>query len=202
MRKLLIATRNKGKFKEIKNILEPINFELKLLSDFKDIPETEEDRPTFRGNAVKKARETSKTAGLLSISDDSGLEVEALNGAPGVRSSRFSGPDSTDKKNIKKLLRLLKDLPPEKRKAEFVCWVALADKGEVLATTKGVCEGKIIYKSRGHYGFGYDPVFVPAGYNKTFAELGLKVKNKISHRVKAFSKMKEIMVELTESKIF
>jgi len=200
MRKLVIATRNKGKFKEIKDILEPINFELKSLIDFKDIPEVKEDRNTFKENAIKKAKEISRLTGILSISDDSGLEVEALGGKPGVYSSRFSGPDATDEKNIKKLIQLLKDIPVEKRAARFVCQAVLADKDRILFITTGICKGKIILKPRGNYGFGYDPVFVPEGHDKIFAELGPKVKNKISHRVKAFRKMKERILELAESK--
>ncbi len=200
MRKLIIATRNKGKFKEIKDILEPINFELKSLVDFKDIPEVKEDRSTFKENAIKKAKEISRLTGILSISDDSGLEVEALGGKPGVYSSRFSGPDATDEKNIKKLIGALKDMPEEKRAARFVCQAVLADKDRILSITTGICKGKIILEPRGNYGFGYDPVFAPEGYDKTFAELGPKVKNKISHRVKAFRKMKERILELAESK--
>ena len=196
MRKLIIATRNKGKFKEIKDILEPINFELKSLADFKDMPEVKEDRNTFKENAIKKAKEVSRLTGILSISDDSGLEVEALGGKPGVYSSRFSGPKATDEKNIKKLIHLLKDVPEEKRAARFVCQAVLADKDKILATTNGICKGKIILKPRGNYGFGYDPLFVPEGYDKTFAELGPKVKNKISHRLKAFRKMREVIEQM------
>ena len=201
MKRILIATRNIHKFKEIGRILSLINFELVSLADFRNIPEVKEDCDTFRDNAIKKAREISKATGILSISDDSGLEVEALGGQPGVYSSRFSAPGATDEKNIKKLINLLKDIPVDKRDAQFVCWVALADKGRILATTNGICRGKITDAPYGEFGFGYDPVFIPKGYRKTFAQLGPGVKNKISHRYKAFSKMREVILKLERVKI-
>lgn len=200
MKKLLIATRNEGKFKEIREILEPLDFDFCSLNDFKDMPETEEDRDSFKDNAIKKAYEAAKFTGILSLADDSGLEVEALDGKPGIYSSRFSGPDANDEKNIQKLIKILKDLPINKRDARFQCWTALVSKDKILGTTSGICRGKIILTPRGKHGFGYDPVFIPEGHDKTFAELGSEVKDKISHRAKAFFKMKELILKLIQSK--
>jgi XTP/dITP diphosphohydrolase len=201
MKTLLIATRNQNKFAEIEKILKLSEFKLKSLNNFKDIPQIKENKDTFKGNAIKKARELSQITGLLSLSDDSGLQVDALAGKPGVYSSRFSGSGSNDQKNMEKLLLELKYVPEDRRSAQFVCWVALADKTNILATTSGVCKGKIAMEPFGDKGFGYDPVFIPAGFDKTFAELGIKLKNKISHRVKALNKMKEEILRLRSSKI-
>ncbi|MCK5306004.1 MAG: RdgB/HAM1 family non-canonical purine NTP pyrophosphatase [Candidatus Omnitrophica bacterium] len=193
MREILIATRNKNKFIEIKKMLEPLGLKLKSLNDFKNIPEIEEDGETFVENARKKAIEASLGAGLISLADDSGLEVEALGGRPGVYSARFSGPEANDEKNIEKLIGLLKNTPENKLKACFRCLAVLADKNKIIAETEGVCRGRIILSPRGSHGFGYDPVFIPDGYDKTFAELGSEIKDKISHRAKAFGEMSEVI---------
>ncbi len=229
MTTLLIATRNAHKVGEIRAIL-GAQFQFLTLNDFPDAPKVVEDADTFAGNAAKKAVELAKwlaekhstfniqhSTPNFVLADDSGLEVDALNGAPGVHSARFAALDrsadggssgnSPDADNNAKLLRLLKDVPPEKRTARFRCVIALvgvpAGKIEVASpvcyadefeprTFDGVCEGRIIFAPRGKNGFGYDPLFVPVGYEQTFAELGEDVKNKFSHRAKALEKLKII----------
>ncbi|HVU28014.1 MAG TPA: non-canonical purine NTP pyrophosphatase [Verrucomicrobiae bacterium] len=219
--KLLIATRNAHKVAEIRSIL-GTGFELLTLNDFSGAPKIVEDANTFAGNATKKSVELAKWLSNSSpithhpslnfvLADDSGLEVDALNGAPGVYSARFAALDknenSTDADNNAKLLRLLKNVPPEKRTARFRCVVALAPvlpapiesaspvcyADELELQTQlfdGDCEGKIILKPRGQNGFGYDPLFVPNGFEQTFAELGDEIKNQLSHRAKALAKLK------------
>ena len=233
MTTLLIATRNAHKVGEIRAIL-GTQFQFLTLNDFPAAPKVVEDADTFAGNAAKKAVELAKwLAGGISnfksqisdsaivLADDSGLEVDALNGAPGVHSARFAaldrsagGPPASsagntpDANNNAKLLRLLQNIPPEKRAARFHCVIALAGvpegKIEVASpvcyadefeprTFDGVCEGLILFEPRGKNGFGYDPLFVPVGYEQTFAELGEDVKNKISHRSKALEKLKRFL---------
>ena len=196
MREILIATRNKNKFIEIKKMLGSLGLKLKSLNDFKNIPEIEEDGETFVENARKKAREASLATGLISLADDSGLEVEALGGRPGVYSARFSGPEANDEKNIEKLTGLLKNTSENQMSACFRCSAVLADKDRIIAETEGICRGRIILTPKGNHGFGYDPVFIPDGYDKTFAELGPEIKDKISHRAKAFEKMSEIIKKM------
>jgi XTP/dITP diphosphohydrolase len=223
---LLIATRNAHKAGEIRAILGG-RFRWLTLRDFPDAPNVVENAPTFVGNATKKAVELAKwLAGKHStlniqpstpkfvLADDSGLEVDALNGAPGVHSARFAALDSAksgntpDADNNAKLLRLLKEVPPDKRTARFHCVISLtpvllekvevaspvcyADEFEMQTESfDGVCEGRIIFEPRGQNGFGYDPLFVPVGFEQTFAELGDDVKNKLSHRSKALQKLQE-----------
>jgi XTP/dITP diphosphohydrolase len=204
MTTLLIATRNAHKVAEIKKIL-GAQFQFLTLADFPGTPKTIEDADTFVGNAAKKAVElagwfaTNNSKSDLVLADDSGLEVDALDGAPGVHSARFAALDknenSPDADNNAKLLRLLKNVPAEKRTARFRCVIALV---KIAAPSKisapeffdGACEGKIIFATRGENGFGYDPLFVPDGFEKTFAELGEDVKNSLSHRANALSKLK------------
>jgi XTP/dITP diphosphohydrolase len=222
MTTLLIATRNAHKVGEIRAILGE-GFHCLTLDNFPDAPKVVEDAPTFAGNAAKKAVELAKwlakkhpTSNFV-LADDSGLEVDALNGAPGVHSARFAALDrsaggspassgnSPDADNNAKLLRLLKDVPMEKRTARFHCVIALVGvpegKIEVASpvcyadefeprTFDGVCEGRIIFAPRGQNGFGYDPLFVPVGFEQTFAELGDEVKNRLSHRAQALTKLK------------
>ncbi len=221
MTTLLIATRNRHKVEEIRAILGG-SFQFFTLNDFPAAPKVVEDADTFAGNATKKAVELAKWLAAANsklkienskpgfvLADDSGLEVDALNGAPGVHSARFAALDKTenshDADNNAKLLRLLKKVPAEKRTARFRCVIAfvpvLHEKienaspvcyAEEFATQifDGACEGKIIFEPRGQNGFGYDPLFVPDGFNQTFAELGEDVKNGLSHRAKALEKLK------------
>jgi XTP/dITP diphosphohydrolase len=219
---IVIATRNPHKVDEIRALLDG-GFQLLSLKDFPDAPAVVEDAATFAGNATKKAVElarwiytvfppTRQASPLFVLADDSGLEVDALDGAPGVHSARFAALESArsgntpDADNNTKLLRLLKEVPLEQRRARFQCVIALvpvpepkttsaspvcyADEFEVQ-TFDGACEGRIGFEPRGENGFGYDPLFMPVGLDRTFAELGEDAKNKLSHRAKAMGKLKD-----------
>lgn len=184
--RLLIATRNRGKIAEMRELFGGLAVELTGLDEFPDVAEVEETGSTFEENAVLKARKYSQETGLWALADDSGLEVDALGGKPGVYSSRYAGDMATDEDNIAKLLRSLADTPPEVRSARFRCVMAVCDpQGNVRATADGVCEGTIAQKPRGQNGFGYDPVFVPEGFNETFGELPDGTKRSLSHRARA-----------------
>ena len=186
--RLLVATRNREKLKEIHAILKELNLDIISSAKMPQLPEVHEDGKTIRDNAVKKAVETAKMAKMLTLADDTGLEVDALNGEPGVRSARFAGDGVTYHENNKKLLGLLEGVPPEKRAARFRCVVAIADEKGLVETVEGICNGAIIEEERGGGGFGYDPLFIPDGQVKTFGELSPDVKNRISHRAKALQK--------------
>src|SRR3990170_1951861 len=163
MLKIVIATRNPGKITEIQSIINNSdlknNVEIETLASYPGIPEIIEDGRTFADNASKKARTVAKFTGHIAVADDSGLEVDALDGAPGVYSARFAGEEATDSDNIKKLMRLLKGTPPEKRGARFVCVIALATPAGDTSLTEGECRGIIAEEAHGTSGFGYDPVF-------------------------------------------
>ncbi|MFP8487563.1 RdgB/HAM1 family non-canonical purine NTP pyrophosphatase [Gracilimonas sp. Q87] len=193
MDKLVIASRNKHKIVEMQQMLSPLGIEVLSTQDFPDLEEVVEDRPTLKGNALKKARYVSAETGLPALSDDTGLEVEALNGDPGVYSARYAGPSATYEDNILKLMDKLEG--KEDRNARFRTIVALVDK-EREFTFEGICTGKIIGEQRGSEGFGYDPVFLPEGYEKTFAELDGLTKNKISHRGKAVENFVKFLKEM------
>jgi len=195
---LVVATKNKKKLREIKELLAGLNLRMTSLADYKTSPRIIENGKTFRENAVKKAFRIARFTGKLTLGEDSGLCVQALDGRPGVYSSRFCGKDKSDLKNNLKLLRILGDLPPRKRKAYYACAVALADKRGLLAVVEGRCCGLIGFKMRGKAGFGYDPLFVIPRYRKTFAELGLEVKHKMSHRFRALNKSRRIIQKYIE----
>jgi XTP/dITP diphosphohydrolase len=186
--RLLVATRNREKLKEINAILKELNLDIISSAKMPQLPEVHEDGKTIRDNAVKKAVETAKMAKMLTLADDTGLEVDALNGEPGVRSARFAGDDVTYHENNKKLLKLLEGVPREKRTARFRCVGAIADEKGLVETVEGICNGTIIEDERGGGGFGYDPLFIPDGQVKSFGELSPDVKNRISHRAKALQK--------------
>jgi XTP/dITP diphosphohydrolase len=187
---LLVATKNAGKIDELKNLLADLPIELKSLSDFPLFPEVEETGETFAENAAIKARDYALQTGLWSLADDSGLEVAALNGAPGIFSARYAGDKADDRKNIEKLMSEFGKTCQENRAARFVCAMAIADEaGEIQFSAEGVCNGTIIDEPRGVNGFGYDPIFVPGGFAKTFAELPASVKRKMSHRAIAAAKI-------------
>jgi XTP/dITP diphosphohydrolase len=190
MMRLVIATTNPGKSREIAQILSDLDFEVRSLSDYPPMPEPDETADTFAGNAEIKALAAAAHTGELTIADDSGLAVDALDGAPGIYSSRFA---PTDRQRVAKLIDLLTDLPEHKRTARFICAAAIAEPGRVIATVEGTCEGRIIHEPRGSNGFGYDPVFLPKGSNLTMAELSDEEKNKISHRGRALEKAKEML---------
>ena len=185
---LLVATRNRHKLKEIEAILAELNFDIRASADIPGLAEVKEDADTVRDNAVKKAVETAKASKLLTLADDTGLEVDALNGEPGVHSARFAGEEATYFENTKKLLSMLHGVPFEKRTARFRCVVAIADANGIVDTVEGICNGAILEEERGGGGFGYDPVFIPDGQVKSFGELSPDVKNRISHRAKALQK--------------
>lgn len=191
---LIIATKNKNKVKEIRELLKdlPVNA-IGLLDGHWAIPEIVEDGKTFMENAIKKARTVAEITGKLTIADDSGLEVDVLRGQPGIYSARFAGEDATDRENNVKLLGLLKDVSREGRTAQFRCVIAIAESPQKIEAVEGVCRGVIGLKERGNYGFGYDPVFVYPDYNKTFAEIDMELKNKISHRARALEKAKLVV---------
>ncbi|MDD3345513.1 MAG: XTP/dITP diphosphatase [Candidatus Omnitrophica bacterium] len=193
MIRLVVATRNKKKLFEIKDILKGINIKLLSLDSFTDAPCVRENGKTFQENAVKKATKLARFTGEICLGEDSGLCVDALDGAPGIYSARFSGRDKSDLKNNIKLLKLLKDTPFNKRKAYYVCAVALADKYGVLGVVEGRCSGLIAFEPKGSAGFGYDPLFYIPKYKKTFAQLGEKVKHKMSHRYHALKKARRVI---------
>ena len=189
-KKLLIATKNAGKVKEIKAILKDFDMDIISLADLPNVPEVIEDGKTFFENAFKKAKEVSDATGMMVLSDDSGLEVDALNGAPGVYSARYSGESGDDKSNNEKLLKELKDVPENKRTARFKCVMVLYHPSGKWISAEGACEGRIALKPAGEGGFGYDPVFYLDKYGKTMAEIPAEEKNKISHRAKALNELK------------
>ena len=193
MKKLVIATTNKKKKRELKALFKGLNIKLLSPDDFKNIPKIKEDGGTFKENAAKKAVITSKFTNELTMADDSGLEVDALGGRPGVFSARFSGRGADDLKNNKKLLRMLGHVPSCSRKAAFKCVIAIAKNGVLLKIVEGKCRGQIGFEMRGESGFGYDPLFIFRELGKTFAELDLKIKNQISHRARALGKAKKFI---------
>lgn len=193
---LVLATKNKDKIKEIKYILRGLNVKILSIEDYPNLPEAHEDGETLRANAIKKAVTIAGYTSKWALADDTGLEVAVLDGAPGVYSARFAGPGCKYIDNNKKLLKLLGDLPKKKRKAQFKCVIALAEPQGTVRTVLGVINGYISTEMKGKSGFGYDPVFVAPEYGKTFAQLGLKTKNKISHRAQALEKMKKVIKKL------
>lgn len=185
MDKLVLASRNKNKIEEMKSLVAGLGIEVFSALDFPELEEVEEDLPTLEGNALKKARYVHQQTGLPALSDDTGLEVEALNGAPGVYSARYAGENATYQDNVLKLLREMNG--NKNRSAQFRTVVALVTQDEEF-TFEGICEGEIIAEQRGEKGFGYDPVFLPKGFENTFAELDGSTKNEISHRGRAIHK--------------
>lgn len=185
---LVIATQNKNKLREFREILKDLQIEVRSLDDFGPTPQAIEDGDTFEENAYKKALHTAKVLGLPAIADDSGLVVEALDGAPGVYSARYAGKNVTDEDNLQKLLTDLKGV--ENRRAYFQCVLSIAVPSGPALTYEGRCDGVILDEKRGESGFGYDPVFYFEEYGKTFAELTMEEKNRVSHRGKALSEVK------------
>jgi XTP/dITP diphosphohydrolase len=185
---LLVATGNAGKVRELKELLTDFPVVLRDLSEFPNVFEVEETGATFAENAILKASGYSAQTGFWTLADDSGLEVEALGGAPGVFSARYAGENASDADKIAKLLGELGDT--DNLRARFVCAMAISDEtGEIKFVSEGVCDGKITVNPRGRNGFGYDPVFIPDGFDETFGELSGEVKQKISHRGRAMEKI-------------
>jgi XTP/dITP diphosphohydrolase len=199
---IVLATRNKKKVEEIRRITADLPITVLSLDDFPDCPETVEDRDSFEANAIKKAVEVAMCTGKISLADDSGLEVDALGGAPGVYSARYA-PDATsgnDPKNYEKLLKDLKNIPPQERSARFVCSLAIAYPDGRTRTFFGCSRGRIGFEPRGKKGFGYDPVFFPEGFDRTFAEMTAKEKDLLSHRGKAVEKLAEFLHSFSKHK--
>lgn len=195
MKELLLATRNRKKLLELKRLLRGLNIKILSLDSFKNFPDVEEDKNTFRANAIKKSTEISKRTDKLVISDDSGLEVWALDGEPGVRSARYAGSSQADDKNIAKLLNAMKGLRGGDRRARFRSFICLSRFGKAVKIVSGAIKGKIAEKKSGVNGFGYDPVFIPKGFNKTFAQMSSRKKDRISHRGIALNKAKSVILE-------
>ncbi len=191
MKELVLATKNEGKVREIIAILNRLELSIKVLSlkDLPGAPDVVEDGATFYENASKKAQAIMEFSGLATLADDSGLEVDALGGAPGIYSSRFSGAGATDESNRVKLLRNLEGIPTESRKARFRCVVALSEPGKGILIAEGICRGEIGYEPQGNGGFGYDPIFILPQYGKTFAQISEELKNQISHRAMAIEEL-------------
>lgn len=193
--RIVLATRNAHKVAEIGDALGLPGVELVGLGEFPDAPEVVEDGSTFRANAEKKAREIAEATGLPALADDSGLVVDALDGAPGVRSARFAGPDADDVANRAELRRRMAGVPAG-RSARFVCVMALAVPGAGTATVEGRCDGTLLREERGESGFGYDPLFVPEGESRTFAEMTRAEKAAMSHRGRALRVIRARLEEL------
>ncbi len=188
--KLLIATRNRDKIKEIKAVLKDTNLEILTIEYITPKLFISENGKTLEANARKKALLAMKATGLASLGEDTGLEVNTLNGAPGVYSARYAGPRAKYEDNINKLLQKLKDRPTKLRKARFRTIFTLAIPERKTYQFQGICNGEITTKPKGKSGFGYDPIFKPKGYLKTFGQMSIRTKNRISHRAKALHKVK------------
>ncbi|MDA8443377.1 MAG: XTP/dITP diphosphatase [Peptococcaceae bacterium] len=195
---ILLATTNQGKVQELVHLLSPAAFTIKSLADFPQIGEIEETGTTFRENALIKARAACQETGLLTLADDSGLEVDALNGQPGVHSARYAGEPKDDSRNNAKLLAALQEIPTESRGARFKSVIAIVTPQGEEFTAEGVCEGAIGLEPKGTGGFGYDPLFYVSAYAKTFAELNLAQKNTVSHRGKALRAAADILDQLQQ----
>jgi XTP/dITP diphosphohydrolase len=189
---LLVATRNAGKVREIRKALRGLGLHILSLHDFRNVPEMEEDGKSFAENALKKARFYSKAYGRLTISDDSGLEVDILRGAPGIYSARFAGEKASDRENNLKLLGRMEGISLSKRRARFKCAIAIVSPDGREAVVEGECGGRIGLKEVGKKGFGYDPLFIFPRLRKTMAQLNLEEKNEISHRGKALRKLRKV----------
>jgi XTP/dITP diphosphohydrolase len=195
---IVIATKNQGKIEEIKDYEACSKIKWLTFKDFGNFPEVEESGSSFLDNAIIKAKAISEFTGKAALADDSGLIVDALGGKPGVYSSRYAGPEATDRENRDKLLEEMKSvIEPSGRSARFVCSMVLWDPGNGLVfKTEGICEGKIGFEEKGSGGFGYDCIFTPEGYQKTMAELESKEKNTISHRGKALLDFCDFIVKI------
>jgi len=198
---LLFATRNANKTAEIRKILGP-QFQVNDLADHPEIPHIAETGKTFEDNAILKAVAVSKRMPGFVIADDSGLEVEALGGAPGVHSARYAGMNATDQEKTDKLLEELTCVgaTTNARRARFRCVLALACKGNVLGAFEGIIKGQIADRPRGSHGFGYDPIFMPEGFQQTFGELAPAEKNQLSHRARALERLRTFLIPRTVMK--
>lgn len=200
MIKMVIASRNMGKIQEYRKLLQDLPLTIVSLADFSGLSDIPETGTTFRENALIKARAAAAATGQMALADDSGLEVDYLQGAPGVFSARYAGPGKDDQANNKKLLEALRGVPSEQRGARFRCVIALVTPQGKEFLSEGVCQGEIAFRPRGTKGFGYDPLFLIPSLGKTFAELDPDVKNQISHRAQAMREMREILSQVTRGR--
>jgi XTP/dITP diphosphohydrolase len=191
--KLLIATRNRGKLREYRQLLADMPIEVTDLNELGIVEEVAETGDTFVENAIQKALAYARLSGLWTWADDSGLEVDALNGEPGVHSARFAGPDATEAARYHLLLQRMAHIPPGQRTARFRCVIAIATPEGRVEVAEGHCEGEIAFTPRGEHGFGYDPVFYLPDRHLTMAELSLEEKNRISHRARAAQTARQIL---------
>lgn len=197
--KLILATHNRGKVAELQELLGQLPLEILSLADYPEIPPVTEDGATFEENAIRKAETICRLTGEAALADDSGLEVESLEGRPGVHSARFAGENAGDRENNALLLELLQGLPEGEREARFTCVIALARPGQPVRTVKAHCQGKIAFSPRGEQGFGYDPLFIPEGEERTFAQMDQKSKSLISHRGRALQQAGKLFEDITKT---
>ena len=197
--KLLLATNNTGKIKEFRSLLQGVPFELVTPKETGIVMNVEESGATYRENARLKACTLAAQSSLLTLADDSGIEVDVLHGAPGVLSARYAGENASDIERVDYLLSKLKDVPPEKRSARFYCVIAMAKPDGTVQFCDGECKGTIPVKPAGVTGFGYDPVFYLPEFGKTMAELPVEIKNQISHRAKAAQKAKMLLLKMANT---
>jgi XTP/dITP diphosphohydrolase len=199
-RQLLVATGNAGKIKEMEEFLAGLPLILRGLKEFSNVFEVEETGATFTENAILKAKGYAVQTGFRTLADDSGLEVEALGGAPGVFSARYAGENAGDEEKIAKLLDKLGET--KDRRARFVCAMAVSDEtGEIKFVSEGICDGRIALNPRGIKGFGYDPIFIPDGFDETFGELSGEIKQKISHRARAMKKIIQYLRRFYDTRV-
>ncbi len=197
---LVLGTRNRKKGVELAELFEPLGLKVLTLADCDNPIEVREDGETFAANAALKAIGQARHLGAWVLGEDSGLKVDALGGAPGIYSARFSGPEATDLSNNRLLLEKLAATPIENRNAHYVCHMTLSDpQGEIRAEADGICRGRIIFEPRGSHGFGYDPLFEVVEYHKTFGQLGPSVKAAISHRSRAARRLIPQLIRLLDS---
>ena len=195
MTRIALATNNPHKIRELTTLLADLGVEVATMTEFPSAPELREDGSTFRDNALQKARTVHAATALPALADDSGLEVFYLNGRPGVLSARYAGTNTTDERNNEKLLDEMRGVAPRRRRAQFRALCAFVD-GSTEIVTEGICPGTLGESPRGTNGFGYDPIFIPDGFTRTYAELTAEEKNQISHRSKAIGRMKEALKSL------
>jgi len=194
--RIVVGSQNQGKVREIKELLEGLEIEVQSLAECPEVELVEETGSSFAENAELKATGFARQLGVWVLADDSGLEVDALDGRPGVFSARYGGEGLTDAQRAVRLLEELRDVPDEDRTARFRCVAALADPNRLLCVTEGSVEGRIAHAPAGSSGFGYDPVFIPKGYDQTFAELGLEIKQRLSHRARALEELRDYLTEI------
>jgi XTP/dITP diphosphohydrolase len=197
---VVLGTRNHGKIAEFRSLFKGMSIRILSFFDFPNVPEIKEDGKTFKENAEKKAKAIAKATNKIAIAEDSGLEVDYLEGEPGVRSARFTGENANDRDNTRRVLKLLVGVPWEKRTAKFVCIMCLAaPHGETLCA-EGICKGRLSFEMRGTHGFGYDPIFIPDGQTLTMAEMDPRLKNKISHRADAMRRFRDLLKQMVEAR--